>query len=151
MGGARPLLDIQQDDNGADLATARIEFESETGLSVAEVAGTLGTDVWSFGYPHTGVEPSPTPEFDKLLRPNPRYMQSYVMRRFHNDQPGFGSTLSYELDMPALQGMSGAPVIRVGTREVVGVLYGRNDVEVIEEFGSRDRILENASRRRWLG
>jgi hypothetical protein len=102
------------------------------------VAGVFGTDVWSLGYPHTRVEPSSTPEFDKLLRPNGRYMQSYVMRVFSYDQPGFGSTRSYELDMPALEGMSGAPIIRLQTQEILGVLYGRNDVEVIEEFGSRD-------------
>ncbi len=132
------LSDIEQDRNGSDLATARIEFAPEFELSLTEMAGALGTDVWSFGYPLTSMEIHPDPEFDKLFTPNPRYMESYVMRAFHFDQPGFGRTFSYELDMPALQGMSGAPIIRTRTNEILGVLYGRNDVETIEEFGSRD-------------
>jgi hypothetical protein len=34
--------------------------------------------------------------------------------------------------------MSGAPIVRMGSTEVIGVLYGRNDAETIEEFGSKD-------------
>jgi hypothetical protein len=132
------LADIEQDHNGSDLATARVKFEQEYKLSLTEAAGTLGTNVWSFGYPLTHVEQHPDPEFDKLFTPNPRYMESYVMRAFHYDQPGFGRTFSYELDMPALEGMSGAPIIRTRTKEILGVIYGRNDVQTIEEFSSRD-------------
>ncbi len=78
------------------------------------------------------------PHFRVSVLPGEAHMESYVMRTFSNDWPEFGRVASYELDMPALSGMSGAPIIRVGSREVIGVLYGRNDAETIEEFSSRD-------------
>jgi homospermidine synthase len=34
--------------------------------------------------------------------------------------------------------MSGAPLVRMGSREIIGVLYGHNEAETIEEFGTRD-------------
>ena len=134
-----PLVDIQQDPRAMDLATARVSLESEMGLSIAEGSvASYGTDIWSFGYPLTTFQAHPERQTGKRFTLNGRYMQSYVMRTFYNDAPPFGQTASYELDMPALAGMSGAPIVQVNSREVIGVLYGRNDAETIEEFGSRD-------------
>jgi|SRR5215217_1828314 len=134
-----PLIDIQQDPRGTDLATAIVSLESEMGLTIAEGSvSPYGTDIWSFGYPLTTFQSHPQTPMLKRFTLNGRYMQSYVMRAFHNDVPTFGQTASFELDMPALAGMSGAPIVQVGSREGIGVLYGRNDAETIEEFGSRD-------------
>jgi len=133
------LADIQQDPTGTDLATARVTFEPELGLTIADSpAPSFGTDIWSFGYPLTDVQAHPEMQMRKSFQLNGRNMQSYVMRTFHNDWPGFGKIPSYEIDMPSLAGMSGAPIVRTGSTEVIGVLYGRNDAETIEEFGSKD-------------
>ena len=97
----------------------------------------MSKDIWSYGYPLTDV--TEQPELGrKRFRPNPRWMQSYILRDFDFAQPGFGDTPSYELNMPSLAGMSGAPIVKAGSREVIGVLYGRNDAEQMEEFGTRD-------------
>lgn len=134
-----PLVDLEQDPSGMDLATARVGLEPSMGLTLAKgPVASYGTDIWSFGYPLTRVEAQPASQEGKRFTLNGRYMESYVMRTFSNDWPEFGRVASYELDMPALSGMSGAPIIRVGSREVIGVLYGRNDAETIEEFSSRD-------------
>jgi hypothetical protein len=134
-----PLVNIQQDPTGTDLATARVAFKPEMGLTIADnPVPSYGTDIWSFGYPLTDVQAQPEMQTRKHFLLNGRYMQSYVMRTFYNDWPGFGRIPSYEIDMPALAGMSGAPIVRTGSTEIIGVLYGRNDAETIEEFGSRD-------------
>ena len=137
------LVDIQQDPSGTDLATARVAFEPEMGLTMAERAvPSYGTDIWSFGYPLIDVQAHPEMPTRKRFLLSGRFMQSYVMRTFYNDWPGFGRIPSYEIDMPALAGMSGAPIMRRGSKEVIGVLYGRIDAETIEEFGSRDPVTE---------
>jgi hypothetical protein len=46
--------------------------------------------------------------------------------------------MSYELDMPAPEGLSGAPVVLHGTKAVVGVVYGHNDVALVEEHATVD-------------
>jgi hypothetical protein len=117
------------------LATARTAFEPEMGLTIGEnPVPSYGTDIWSFGYPLIDVQAHPEMPKRKRFLLDGRYMQSYW--------PGFGPIPSYELDMPALAGMSGAPIIRRGSTEVIGVLYGRIDAETIEEFGSRDPVTE---------
>jgi hypothetical protein len=140
------LRDIQQDPSGTDLATAQVNLKPELGLTVAEDTWyRYGTDVWTFGYPLTGVEAHPDAlpgaldtETGKRFTLNGRYMQSYTMRNFMNDWPEFGRIPSWELDMPALAGMSGAPLVRMGSREIIGVMYGHHEAETIEEFGTRD-------------
>jgi hypothetical protein len=67
-----------------------------------------------------------------------RYLQGYVTRGFINDQPGFKPTPTYELDMPTPEGLSGAPLFKLGTLDVVGIVYGSNDVGQIVEFASKD-------------
>lgn len=131
------MVNIEQDPNGTDLATAQITAEPNMRLHIAAENPMMSEEVWSYGYPLTDVARQPELDY-KTFRPNPRWMQSYILRIFDHDQPHFGNTPSYELDMPSLAGMSGAPIVRRGTREVIGVLYGRKDAEQIEEWGSRD-------------
>jgi hypothetical protein len=137
------LSDIQQDPSGTDLATAKTALEPEMGLTIAaNPVPSYGTDIWSFGYPLLNVQAHPEMPARKRFLLDGRYMQSYVMRTLNNDWPGFGPIPSYEIDMPALAGMSGAPIVRRGSTEVIGVLYGRIDAETIEEFGSRAPVTE---------
>jgi hypothetical protein len=139
------LTDLAQDANASDLALARlsIDIPAQMNLQLASVATTSGADVWSYGYPLTTETLGPTgaPRFHLEAR----YLQGYVTRGFWHERPGYGAFPSYELDMPAPGGLSGAPVVRVQTLanrasrpQVVGVVYGRIETGVIEEFVSID-------------
>lgn len=58
------------------------------------------------------------------------------MRSFYYEHQTYGQTPSYELDMPTPAGLSGAPLVKTGSKEVVGVIYGSNDVATIEQEAS---------------
>lgn len=50
---AAALMEPEQDRNGTDLATARVNLEPESGLTLADSDAPGLVDVWSFGYPFT--------------------------------------------------------------------------------------------------
>ncbi len=117
-----PLHDIQRDPSGADLATARVELDP-VGLSLgADDSLALSTDLWTFGYPLTSDLPHQ--ESGRSITLSPRLLKGYLTRDFWNEVPNFGRTASYEVDMPSPEGLSGAPLIKHGSLEVVGVVYG---------------------------
>jgi len=58
------------------------------------------------------------------------------MRSFYHEHQTYGRIPSYELDMPTPAGLSGAPLVKVGSPEVIGVIYGSNDVATIEQEAS---------------
>jgi hypothetical protein len=145
---AYTLADVERDRNGYDLATARVEdidFPQTLNLELAEDEAPAGSDVWAFGYPLTDREALPSGELRWEL--HPRYLQGYITRSFHYKHPNHPKKVpSYELDMRAPEGLSGAPVIAYPTftdptrrRQVVGVVYGRHAAEAIEEWASVDR------------
>ncbi len=63
-------------------------------------------------------------------------LEGYITRSFYFEHLQYGVVPSYELDMPAPQRLSGAPLFSAVTGEVVGVVYGTNDVGLVEEFSS---------------
>jgi hypothetical protein len=130
------LANIQQDLNGSDLATANVNLNASIGLTLAKDDISLGADIWTFGYPLTDVKS--LREGHRFFQLNPRLMRGYMMRTFNNDHPEYRSVFSYELNIPAPQGISGAPLVKHDSTEVVGVIYGNNDVGVIEEFAHID-------------
>jgi len=132
------LSNVQQDHNGADLATANVDLRPTMRLTLAKDAGYLGTEVWTYGYPFTEKTCQQGNTSDFTL--HPIFLQGYVMRSFYYRHPEkqYGSVPSYELDMPGPEGLSGAPVMRSPSLEVIGVLYGTHDVVTIDEFSSID-------------
>jgi Trypsin-like peptidase domain len=144
-GRAAALLDLAQDENGADLALARLSLAepSRLNLELAGIAAAPGADVWAFGYPLTTR--SLGESGDPAFRLQPRLLQGYVTRSFLFEHHGYGAVASYEVDMPVPEGLSGAPLVRYQTlasptarTEVIGVVYGRADVGTIEEFARID-------------
>jgi hypothetical protein len=107
------LEDLAEDVNRADLATARVPLKSEMRLELGGEDPAYGTDVWSFGYPLT--EARPVQEQLPHFTLHGRYLQGYVMRSFFYSHPSRGRVRSYELDMPSPAGLSGAPIVRVGS------------------------------------
>ena len=65
---------------------------------------------------------------------NGRLMRGHVTRTFPFQHPKNGEVSSYELDMPAPEGLSGAPLILVGGYEVVGVIYHSHTVHAVAEL-----------------
>ncbi|HMF55558.1 MAG TPA: serine protease [Pyrinomonadaceae bacterium] len=130
------LAHIEQDKQGSDLATAHIEASPTLGLKVAEGDVAVGTDVFSYGYPLTDVGRRAAGGMQFTL--HARYLRGYVMRAFWYEHPQFGRVASYEVDMQTPEGLSGAPLIRRGSWDVVGVVYGTNEVASIAEFARHD-------------
>jgi hypothetical protein len=122
-----PLVDVARDSNGSDLATARIYWEPEQALPPSQLilatkGMVSGADVWTYGYPLTTEMREP--EGPKFVL-NGRYLEGYVTRTFWYDHPSLGTLPAYELDMPAPEGLSGAPLVNVREKNtVVGVIYG---------------------------
>jgi hypothetical protein len=122
------VRDLAPDKNGSDLASGRVDRIALFGLELANSPIATGSDVWTYGYPLTEAPSERAAEW----RLAPRYLQGYVTRRFYY---GDRRIPSYELDMRAPAGLSGAPIVEIPSRRVVGVVYGVNEVGTIEQFG----------------
>ncbi len=130
------LHDVEQDSTGLDLAIAQVGFDS-VGLHLAqEGIRTIGEDVRTYGYPLT--EDLPHSGEGRALSFRGRYLKGYSTCNYLDDVPVYGPTLTEELDLPAPRGLSGAPVIRTDSLEVIGVVYGTKDYGTIEEFSRVD-------------
>ena len=136
------LNNIEQDAHGTDLATANVACNSTLQFTVPDGDVAYGTSVWSFGYPLT--ETLLNTDRRVQFRLAGRYLKGYVMRSFYHEHPTYGRIPSYELDMPTPAGLSGAPLVRLGSQEVIGVVYGSNDVATIEQEAS---VNPNSGRR----
>lgn len=135
------LRDITRHSDGLDLAVAKVEHAPPTLLTLASKAVRMGTSVLSWGYPLATFNIGPDGAKTFIL--NPRHLEGYVTRAFKDEDRGLGPADAYELDMPTPEGLSGAPLIKMGTSEVVGVVYGTNEVGLIKHF---ERIDEEGRR-----
>jgi V8-like Glu-specific endopeptidase len=128
------LKNLERDGNGTDLAIANIDRESSLGLRLSsEEQGQVFRDVIAWGYPLPGKDVK-TGE----IKVNGRGIKGYIMRAMWYDHPMFGRTDSYELDMPTPEGLSGSPVLLADSNDIIGVVYGENDVRTIEQYGRID-------------
>jgi hypothetical protein len=125
------LRDLAQDRNDSDIATARVDRLQLFGLELAAAPVDTGVDVWTYGFPLTDPPNERRPTY--LL--NARYLEGYITRAFYYSDE---RVPSYELDMRAPAGLSGAPLIEVGSKRVIGVVYGVHAAEMIEHFGKTD-------------
>lgn len=135
---ARTLAMIEQDPTGKDLATARIVPDPpDVSPTFISVPARELEDVCAFGYPFSGLTPEEPEVVARLPLIYLRTLKGYVVRRFMHDHPGYGLTPSYELDMPAPEELSGAPLM-TPAGEVLGVVYGTIETQTITEFASVD-------------
>jgi len=130
------IYNIEQDQNGSDISISNIQHDPTLGLMISEKDSALGVDVWTFGYPLTDKFNDSDGRNEFVL--NGRFLQGYITRAFIYESSIYGQVPSYELDMPVPDGLSGAPLIRSGSKEVIGVIYGNNDVDTIDKFSSVD-------------
>ena len=127
------LSNVQQDLNGTDLATDTVVTGMPIQLNISNDDLQLGeSDLWTYGYPFTDVANISPANLRFTL--NPRFMRAHQLRDFDYHYGKYGKTRSYELNIAAPRGLSGAPLVRGGSFEVVGVIYGNHDIETIDEF-----------------
>jgi hypothetical protein len=96
----------------------------------------MGDGVWTFGYPLT--ENRRLDSGHQFFMAHPRLLRGHILRVFRYDHPSLGMVPSWELSFAVPPGLSGAPLFRDGTLDVVGVVYGNNDVSSVEEIASID-------------
>lgn len=129
-GRAYLIEDLEHDSRGYDLAIGRVDCPAPPVAPITlEPMTGVGFDVGLVAYPGTkGVfNPSiKSPTFDL----QGRWLQGYVTRGFAYTPPdGRPPQPSWELDITAPGGASGAPVIVLAPHpragQVVGVVYGR--------------------------
>jgi hypothetical protein len=126
------LRGIERDANGTDMATAICPYKPPVALQLYEKDLLLGEEVWAFGYPYPEVRRNFDGNIHHVI--SGRFLRGYMTRRFFYEHPELGKTSSYELDMRAPRGTSGAALLRKDTIQVAGVVFGVTDVETIEEF-----------------
>jgi hypothetical protein len=69
---------------------------------------------------------------------NGRLLRGYITRLFRYDDHSLGRISAYELDMLAPEGLSGAPLVYRPGDSVIGVVYGRHEVGLVDEFSRLD-------------
>ena len=116
------LLNMQQHSQDLDLAIAQVDIAPEFGLSLSMQELLPGDDVITYGYPP--VDKVLAGNEDTKLWLNARFLRGYITRSFYYDHADFARTHSYELDMPLTENLCGAPIIKRGTKEVAGVIFG---------------------------
>jgi|GEM_PF-5487821 len=131
------LSNIEKDTNGKDLATANHDYiPSEYVLKLGLNDAAFGKEIWTYGFPLT--TPERLPDGGMIFNVPPQFLKGYIIRNLTFNQPGFGNTKSYELDLQVPKGLSGAPLMILGDSIVIGVIYSSNDVATIEHIGSID-------------
>lgn len=125
------LAYLEQDANGSDLAPTRVDYTIDPMLALAEEPAAWGEDVVASGYPLPLNTRDPDTRQVKIDM-NAMLLRGYVMRLRIDDRPGVRPVRAYELDMLAPPGASGSPMFRPHPLEVVGVVYGEQDVQMAE-------------------
>jgi hypothetical protein len=120
------------------MATAFCPVQTPEQLALASSNLLYGEDVWAFGYPYPETRRQADGNLHHVI--SGRYLRGYMTRHFFYDHPALGKTDAYELDMKAPPGTSGAALLRRDTLEVVGLVFGVNDVETVEEFARVDPV-----------
>jgi hypothetical protein len=121
-----------------DLATAQAGYSPSLGFKLASQPLRLGEEAWTFGYSLPDVHLQS--DGSKFITLHPRLLRGHMTRALAYPHPFYGDTLSYELSFSIPSGLSGAPLFRGGTFEVVGVVYGNNDTAAVEEVASVDPV-----------
>jgi hypothetical protein len=123
------LADIEQVRPQLDLAIARVNYSIDPVITLAQEPAAWGENVVACGYPLPTDGSSPDTGEAKIDM-NAMLLRGYVTRLKVDDRPGWRPVRAYELDMPAPNGISGAPIFREQPLEIVGVVYREHEYEV---------------------
>jgi hypothetical protein len=134
----KQIRDLEKDDRGFDLATGSVELEASPRFNLCPAATSLvGQSVWSVGFPMPRRTVSSSGRGLVVLQP--RCLRGYITTEHDSDSDDTFTKgqPTFELDMLAPAGMSGAPLLiqsigPVGLR-LVGVVYGSMDSYTIAD------------------
>jgi Trypsin-like peptidase domain len=135
--------DLGRDENGADLALGRIDWTPGRVLTLATDSVAWGERVETYGYPFSTVVPDRTLSQYKSVTFSPVFLRGYVVQVV----PNMNGRPAMHLDMLSPRGLSGAPVIREDSSEVVGVVVGDRTIRLGDEsFRFGEALLLDALR-----
>ena len=135
--------ELGRDENGADLALGRIDWTPGRALTLATDSVQWGERVEIYGYPASTVVPDQTFDRYKSVTFSPMFLRGYVTQVV----PNMDGRPAMNLDMLSPRGLSGAPVLREGSREIVGVVVGDRTIRLGgESFRFSEALLLDALR-----
>lgn len=124
------LENIQQDANRLDLATAIHGYKLSCQFEISSENIAIGRDIWTYGRPYTIKQRAG----DKIKFDSPLiFLKGYITRTLNHNHQEYGIMPSFEMNFAPPKGMSGAPILLLGTTKIIGVIHGSNDVSVIEQ------------------
>ena len=130
------IENLARDPNSSDLALGNVYIDDGVDHAVPSLlelspdANPTSWLVWPYGYPHT------IPELDegtgrRMFPIALRLLRGSITMRVTRNTP-YGRTPSFEVDMLAPEGISGAPLIQSSTNRVIGVIYGTFTTQLAE-------------------
>jgi hypothetical protein len=131
-----PIHAFATDEHQTDLAIGYVRRLGGPGLELTRVQAAPGEDVCTWGFPL--MPPPQRREHDgaKVFGDMaPRYLQGYITRTAAVERPDGTAPAVIEMDMPAPAGVSGAPLLRKGRGEVIGVIIGESVTEQADGRG----------------
>ena len=134
------VLTISQDANGADVAVAKVSPPVPPRLTLAAQAGAMGDEVYTLGFP---LLPPAEPRIDGNLvfrDVNRSYLRGYVTKTGNIELADKRVVDAIEVDMLVPPGLSGAPLLRAGTLDVIGILFGNHSSYSVETISSVDPV-----------
>lgn len=149
--GGRPerivrLVDITPDPRGRDLAMGRARLRPRFPFTFSATEPQGFAEVLTVGFPLPDRTRDTSGRI--VIETTARTLRGYGVRVFDNERHvGFAPQPSYELDMPAPGGLSGAPLLVQGEGAIslVGVVYGSADTYAIAEESHVDPATGTAS------
>ncbi len=133
--------------NGYDLAYANVSLDPQAHAMIAQIDVGYGDSVYTIGYPLNDAEILGDGSY--IFEQRMRYLEGCITRI--SDYPrGRILTPSFELSFAIPIGASGSPLVRRGTMEIVGVIYGDHRtgtvLDEIEEESKNEKIVKKTSR-----
>ena len=112
-------------------------------MTLATDSVQWGERVEIYGYPASTVVPDQTFDRYKSVTFSPMFLRGYVTQVV----PNMDGRPAMNLDMSSPRGLSGAPVLREGSREIVGVVVGDRTIRLGgESFRFSEALLLDALR-----
>lgn len=143
-GKPHTLENLTYHPGGYDLAYANVEINPQTHIMIATTDAGYGDAVYTIGYPLNNVEV--TGDGSYIFKPQMRYLEGCITQIFENHK----GIPSFELNFAIPIGTSGSPLVRRGTTEVVGVIYGDHETSMmldeIEKDANSGKVVSKTSK-----